>query len=222
MIQLAPLERDRGQSRGYLGLVLLAAVGLALGCLSVVAMPKAYAEATIIPQAGADPVVIDQAATTDITTVLTGGSAAHVSSDVPFKSEADGSFGDIVKYAGLIMPASSPADTLSWNVEVAAAARYDIAALVRANAGQKFRLAVSVSGGSPSSSTSVTAISTGVDDRLAAGQLSLPAGTSTIMLSRTGVVSGDATIRSIELLPGAKVTTYNAAVAAARAAATRR
>jgi len=215
MAQLARVGRDRGRLHG---LVLFIALALVLACL-MVAMPKAYSEATIIPQAGASPLVINQDATTDITTVLTGGSSAHASTDVSFKSGPDGSFGDIVKYLGLIMPESSPADILTWNVKVASTASYDVTALVRANAGQRFQVTVSEPGGSSLSSTVFSAISTGVDDRLAAGHLRLPAGFSTITLRRIGTVSGEAIVRSIELLPDSQLTAYDAAVAAARAAA---
>lgn len=207
----APTPRSGGPSdipdmtrRGVLRMLGGAAVGaVVLNSTLAVAGPATSASAASAGQAGPDPVVIDQSAVTDNVTVLMA-TAAGRSTNFTVETLGDSRKNFYVKSF------ATSSDYLTWNVQVASAGSYQAALLVRTQGAETFTLAVD---GTSSSVTFTT--STGWD-RVSAGALSLPAGTSTIRLTR-GTLNHDVDVKSVELIPSSQVAARNARIQAARA-----
>ena len=177
------------------------AAGLLDGGLGLASPQQAFAATTAVPQAGADPVVIDQTATTDNVTVLLATAAAMLSDMQVQGGDSRKNF-----YVDNFLTTS---DYLAWTVSVASGAAYQLSLLVDTDNGEEFTL--SVSGGS-----SVTFTAPSGWNRVAAGTLTLPTGTSTITLTRN-TVTHDVYVKSLELIESSAVAARTARVAAARA-----
>jgi hypothetical protein len=139
--------------------------------------------ASIVPQAGPNPIPINQTATTDNVQVLLA-TLAERTSDIQVVNPTEG------RKNFNIDNFLTTADYLAWTITVPTAANYQPTALIKFNNGQ--HLSLSVNG---SAATSFTA--DGQWDRLIGGTVSLPAGTSRLVLTRTGTLSGDASVKSL-------------------------
>ncbi|MBR7832123.1 alpha-L-fucosidase [Actinospica durhamensis] len=169
--------------------------------------PVAAYAATVVPQAGAVPFPITQGVTTDVTTVLLAASAAHTS-DMQMLDPTEG------RKNFYMEDFLTTSDYLSWQVSVTSTESFEIYACVDAQPSQQ--LTVTATGASSGTVTAATA-STTTWQRLPIGQLTLDAGTSTLTLTRTGTLSDDLYVKSLELIPASQLTSYQSAVAAARA-----
>lgn len=176
------------------------------GSSALIRPSAAYATPTVVPQSGTVPIVISQSATTDITTVLLATSASYTS-DLEVYDPTDGRK-NFYMYNFL-----ETADFLSWKVSVENEAVYEVYALVDAQPEQQ--LMVTVSGNS--STVTATTLNDATWQRLDMGQITLPAGTSTITLARTGALSGDLYVKSLELIEESQLSNYQTMVASARA-----
>lgn len=105
----------------------------------------------------------------------------------------------------------SGSEYLQWNVNAPAAANYRIFALITAGSGQRFELR------NTSTGLAVTFSTTGGWNKLDIGQLLLPAGTSSLRLTRIGTLSGQVQVKSLELIRESSYPAYLGRVAAARA-----
>ncbi|MFC5804095.1 hypothetical protein [Streptomyces formicae] len=161
--------------------------------------------ATFVPQAGPVPLPIDQSATTDNLTVLLGTSAAH-SSDMTVYGATEG------RKNFWIQNFVSGAGSLSWQVSVQAGDAYRVYALVNAQPGQQLTVAVS----GTSSSRTFTTANASTWQRIDAGTLTLPSGTSTITLTRN-TFTNDLYVKSLELVRESAVAARQQRIAAARA-----
>ena len=179
----------------------LATTGAVL--LPAVRAGSAFAATSVIPQAGSDPVVINQTATTDNITVLMATAAQYLSD-----MQVD-DIGDSRKntYIDNFLTSS---DYLAWTVSAASGDTYQVTVLMDTDAGEQ--LTVAVQGTSSSSTFSAPA----GWNRVSAGTLTLPTGTSTIVLSRN-TLAHDINVKSVELLRVSDVSAYNSRVTAARA-----
>lgn len=164
--------------------------------------PQAAFAATVVPQAGANPVVINQTATTDNITVLMATAAERLSDMAVVGGDSRKNF-----YVDNFLTSS---DYLAWRVSAANATSYQVSVLVDTSGGEQFTLAVA------GTSSSITFTPPAGWNRVVAGTLALPAGTSTIRLTRN-TLSHDVFVKSIELLATAGVSAYQQRVTAARA-----
>jgi hypothetical protein len=156
-----------------------------------------------IPQAGVNPILIDQTSATDNVQVLLATWAERTSDlAVQYPNEGRKNF--------WIYNFLTAADYVAWTVSVPAAAPYQVTTLLSAANGQQISL--TVNGGTP-----VQFTANGNWDRLTGGIVTLPAGIVRLVLRRTGDLSGDVKLKSLELLRASDVDAYNARVAAARA-----
>jgi hypothetical protein len=161
------------------------------------------AYATIVSQAGPNPIPIEQTSTTDTVQVLLA-TLAERTSDIQVVNSAEGRKNfNIDKFL-------TAADYLAWTITVPSGANYQPTALINAANGQK--LSLSVNG-----AAAATFTADGQWDRLVGGTVFLPAGTSRLVLTRTGTLSGDANVKSLELLESSAVNAYNSRVTAERA-----
>lgn len=183
-----------------------AAGAVILNAGSSLLRPGAAYATTVVPQSGTVPIAINQAATTDITTVLLATTASYTS-DLEVYDPTDGRK-NFYLYNFL-----ETSDYLSWQVSVGTEAAFEAYALVDAQPGQQLKVAVS----GTSSSVTATTLNASTWQKLDMGQITLPAGTSTITLTRTGTLNGDLYVKSLELIPSAQLSAYQSAVAAARA-----
>jgi hypothetical protein len=159
--------------------------------------------ASIVPQAGANPIPINQTSITDNVQVLLA-TLAERTSDIQVVNPTEG------RKNFNIDNFLTAADYLAWTITVPTGANYQPTALMSANNGQ--HLSLSVNG---SAATSFTA--DGQWDRLVGGTVFLPAGTNRLVLTRTGTLSGDVSVKSLELLESSAVSAYNSRVTADRA-----
>ncbi|MEZ0070171.1 hypothetical protein ABIA32_006223 [Streptacidiphilus sp. MAP12-20] len=182
---------------------LLAALLVLIGLLTLPTVPASAT--TVVPQAGVNPIPLDQTSTTDNVQVLLGTLAEHPS-DITVADPTEG------RKNFYIQNFLTSSDYLTWTVSVPAGADYQATALLKSSAtGQQ--LAISVNGAAPTTfTTNATSF-----NRYAAGTIHLPAGTDRIVLTRTGTLSGDIAIKSLELLRSSDVTAYNQRVTTARA-----
>jgi hypothetical protein len=181
-------------------------ISAALATTGAVLLPAARASsafaASVIPQSGADPVVINQAATTDNVTVLMATAAQYLSDMQVVGGDSRKNF-----YVDNFLTSS---DYLAWTVSAAAGDTYQVTALVNTSAGEQLTVAIQ---GTSSSSTFTAPAGW---NRVSAGTVTLPTGTSTIVLSRD-TLAHDIYVKSIELLRVSDVSAYNSRVSAARA-----
>src|ERR1700733_2563180 len=151
-------------------------ISAALATTGAVLLPAVRAgsafAASVIPQSGADPVVINQAATTDNVTVLMATAAQHLSDMQVVGGDSRKNF-----YVDNFLTSS---DYLAWTVSVTAGDTYQVTALVNTSAGEQLTVAIQ---GTSSSSTFTAPAGW---NRVSAGTLTLPTGTSTILLSEAG------------------------------------
>ena len=185
------------------GAVLLETAGAAL-------VPGVAAATTVVPQSGTVPYPVTQGATTDITTVLLAASASYTS-DMQVYDSTDG------RKNWYIEDFLSTSDYLSWQVSVATTDTFEIYALVDAQPSQQLTVTVTEAS---SGSLDATTSSTATWQRLDMGHVTLNAGTSTLTLTRTGTLSDDLYVKSLELMPTSQISSYQSAVAAARAGTT--
>ncbi|MEV4511672.1 hypothetical protein AB0K00_22175 [Dactylosporangium sp. NPDC049525] len=164
------------------------------------------AAAATVAQVGPNPIVITPGTGSDDLVVLMA-SAAERTSTITVHNE-----GDVAKNLH-VEHFTTAADYLAWTVSVPAAASYRFAVLVNASAGQQFRLAVR------GTSTAVPFTTAGGWLKIDVGALALPAGASTVELRRTGTISGDAQVKSVELIRSVDYAAYQARIASRRAAA---
>jgi hypothetical protein len=185
---------------------LITATTTTLLTAAALTVPTPAQAGTLVPQVGPNPIVITPGTGRDDLVVLPA-TAAERDSDIQVHQD-----GDIAKnwYVGNFLNTSV---YVAWHVNVPAAASYRISALLNAGSGQQFRLTVR------GTSTSSTFTATGGWNKIDTGTLALPAGTSTIELRRIGSPSGDAQVKSIELIRASDFAAYQQRVAAARAAA---
>ena len=170
--------------------------GVFLGCI-----PSAYA--SIVPQAGPNPIPINQTSTTDNVQVLLA-TLAERTSDIQVVDPTEG------RKNFNIDNFLTSTDYLAWTVTVPSAASYQPTALIAANSGQQ--LILSVNG-----TAAATFAADGQWDRLVGGTINLPAGTNRLVLTRTGTLGGDVSVKSLELLESSAVSAYNSRVTTARA-----
>jgi hypothetical protein len=189
--------------RGALRMLGGAALGATLlnGGIGLIAPSAAFA-ATGVPQSGPNPVVIDQTATTDNVTVLLATAAARMSDMAVMGGDARKNF-----YVDSFLTSS---DYLSWTVSVAHADTYQMSLLVDTSSGENFTLSVN------GTTSSVSFTAPGGWNRVVAGTLALPAGTSTITLTRT-TLTHDVDVKSLELVRSGDVSARNTRIASARA-----
>jgi hypothetical protein len=174
---------------------------LLIGAAFLSCTPLTYA--SIVPQAGPDPIAINQTSTTDNVQVLLA-TLAERTSDIQVVDPTEG------RKNFNIDNFQTTADYLAWTVTVPSAANYQPTALIAANSGQK--LSLSVNG-----TAAATFTADGQWDRLVGGSINLSAGTNRLVLTRTGTLSGDVSVKSLELLESSAVSAYNSRVTAARA-----
>lgn len=178
-------------------------VALTSTLIAAVASPAA---AATIAQVGPNPIVITPGTGSDDLVVLMASAAERTSTINVWGN------GDPAKNFH-VQNFTATSDYLAWTVSVPAAASYRFAALLNASSGQQFTLTVR------GRSTSVSFTTAGGWLKIDAGSLALPAGASTIELRRTGTLSGDAQVKSLELLRDSDNAAYQARVATRRAAA---
>jgi hypothetical protein len=159
--------------------------------------------ASIVSQAGPNPIPIDQTSTIDNVQVLLA-TLAERTSDIAVVNPTEG------RKNFNIDNFLNAADYLAWTITVPTGANYQATALINAASGQ--HLSLSVNGAAAASFTA-----DGQWDRLVGGTVFLPAGSSRLVLTRTGSLSGDASVKSLELLESSAVSAYNSRVSADRA-----
>src|SRR3984957_14708869 len=164
-------------------------------------MHSAYA--SIVPQAGPNPIPINQTSTTDNVQVLLA-TLAERTSDIQVVNPTEG------RKNFNIDNFLTSTDYLAWTITVPTGANYQPTALIAANNGQ--HLSLSVNG-----AAAATFTADGQWDRLIGGAIALAAGTNRLVLTRTGTLSGDVSVKSLELLESSAVSAYNSRVTAARA-----
>ena len=146
--------------------------------------------------------VVNQTTTTDNITVLMAAAAERLSDMSVMGGDSRKNW--------WVQTFETSSDYLAWTVSVATSAAYQITVLASANSGEQFNLSVK------GTTSSVNFTAPGGWNRTVAGTVTLPAGTSTIVLKRN-TLSGDVDVKSIELLRSSDVAAYNARVVAARA-----
>lgn len=176
---------------------------------TALALNTTPAWAATVPQAGPNPVPMASGTATDADLTVLMGTAAERNDTVTVYAN-----GDIAKN-WYVQNFRTATDVLAWTVSAPAAGSYRITALLNVAAGQQFTVRLR------STATSRTFTALGGWQRVDAGTLALPAGTSTIELVRTGTLSGDAQVKSLEVLLDADHTARQQRVTAARAAADR-
>jgi len=171
--------------------------------MAVCALHALSAEATVVAQAGANPIAIDQTATTDNVQVLLATLAERNST----ASVANPTEGRKNFYIQNFMTSS---DYLAWTIALPATASYQPTLFFNASSGQQFNLSVN-------GNVVATITASGGWQRQTASNINLPAGNDVIKLTRIGTLSGDAQIKSVELLRASDLAAYNARVTTARA-----
>lgn len=148
--------------------------------------------ATIIAQAGDNPLVFDQNATTDNITYLVAQAAEHP---------------DTVTIAGpggakgkAILDFDDTADYLAWHVSLAQGANYHVDMLVDPSGTETFELSVGAN--------SLTFTSPAGIRKLDAGTIYIPAGESTITLTKTANNGVTSTIKALELVESSEYAAY--------------
>ncbi|WP_323123563.1 alpha-L-fucosidase [Burkholderia alba] len=170
--------------------------------LVAIACATAFGAHAQVSQSGPNPVALTSGAPSDVTQVLMGMAAARASDMSVNTPDPRKNF--------WIQNFLTSADYLSWTVNSPAAATYHVFALLNANAGQGFTITDDKNAAKAGFSAS------GYWDRISVGTLTLPAGTSTIKLQRSGTLTGDAQVKSLELISDADYTAYLGRVAKAR------
>lgn len=189
---------------GFLALIALTA--------SLLTSANAASAASDLPQGG--PAELPLSTVTDVDgQVVLGANRAARSSD--FTMGAPGWPFD------LYMSGWTRADQhFTWTVTQPAARTYRVQSLMAAPQGQQFQLTVrsgDASGPVLSTTPVTTTMAEGRWDRRLIGDVALPAGTSSITLTRTGSLSGTASLKALEMFPSSEYSAYQADVAAARA-----
>lgn len=162
---------------------------------------------TVVPQAGPVPVVIDQSATIDDLTVLLGTAAAHPS-DMVIQNPGEGRKNFWIYNFG-------SSDYLSWQVSVASGDVYRAYALVQSQTNQQ--LTITVAGTSSTSTGATDANQASAWQKVDLGSVTLPAGSSTLTLTRTGTLYGDINVKSVEVVRQSDIPARQSRIAAARA-----
>ncbi|MFC5220671.1 alpha-L-fucosidase [Streptomyces coerulescens] len=192
---MTPLSR-----RQFVGIGASATAG------ALLALDASPAFAATVPQAGPVPVVLETGTGTDADLTVLMAAAAERSDalSVYVADPAKNFWVDNFRTAD---------DFLAWTVSAPAVGTYRVTVLLSAAAGQQFKVAVR--GGGPSFTFTAAAGWQRVD----VGTLVLPKGASTIELTRTGTLSGDVRVKSLEVLLDADEAPRRQRIAAARAAA---
>ncbi|MFE2873847.1 alpha-L-fucosidase [Embleya sp. NPDC059259] len=157
-----------------------------------------------VPQAGQVPLPVDQKAVKDNVTTLMGTAAERTPSMSVFAPDTRKNF--------WVENFKTSDDYLAWTVTVPKGDVYRITGMLNAAPGQTFRVGVR---GSAAATGFVQP--GGGWARVDAGKLTLPSGTSTIVLDRTGTLAGDAQVKSLELVREKDRPAREARIAAARA-----
>jgi hypothetical protein len=176
---------------------------LCILCAFAFATTNVLLAQSIVAQAGPTPISIDQTSTTDNIQVLMASLAQHPS-DITVYGATDGRKNFYVQYF------TNVSDYLTWSVSVPATASYQPTIYFYTTAGQQFNLSVN-------GNVVVSFTATGGWQRQIVSSIDLPAGIDRITLTRTGTLSGDANVKSIELLRASNVAAYNSRVVAAKA-----
>jgi hypothetical protein len=156
---------------------------------------------TNIPQAGANPIVFNQTATTDNLIYLMAAGSEHNSSltidnyGAPKHAWVNNFFGRTTDY-------------MQWTVNLPAAAVYHVDMLLSNNTNTPLRLSVVSTGATLNFTTNNFGW-----DKLDAGTISLPAGTSTIKLIGTAGSAHGMTIKSLELMRNSDLAAYQSRIA---------
>jgi hypothetical protein len=182
-----------------------------------IAACRAHAQ---VAQSGSNPIVLRPGAPIDDVQVLMATAAARSADITVFAPDTRKNF--------YIQNFQSGTDYLKWTVAAPAAATYRVFALVNAAQGQQFKVLATGSPSVSKPATAETPASigtaatlswgagkgtvplvgpsfatfaaTGNWDKIAVGAITLPAGTSTITLTRTGTLANDAQVKSLELI----------------------
>jgi hypothetical protein len=155
-----------------------------------------------VSQSGPNPIALTSGTATDVVQVLMGTAAARASDMSAYTPDTRKNF--------WVQSFKTSSDYLSWTVSSSFATTYHVFALVNATAGQGFV----VSNDKTAAQASFAA--SGYWDRVSVGTLALPVGTSTITLQRSGTLSGDAQVKSLELISDADYAAYLGRVSKAR------
>lgn len=192
--------------RAVLGLAAAAALAAATP-LTAHAAPLTSDAAALadVPQAGPDPVPLTSGTGGDADLAVLMGTAAARTDGITAYSN-----GDIAKN-WYVQNFTAPSARLSWNVSAPSAGGFRVTALINATAGQQFAVTVRATG------AFVTLTAPGGWQRVDAGVLSLPAGASTLDLTRLGT-TGDVQVKSLELIRDTDHTARQQRITAARAA----
>lgn len=172
------------------------------GCILIAVSAKAIAQ-TIVPQAAPVPILLTPGAKTDDLQVLLATAAQHPSTSTTALFPPN-------KNGYVVCPGSG--DYLQWDVSAPAAANYHAVALINASYGQRFYLTNLTTG----ASVYFSAINNGWD-KIDLGSIALPSGTSTLKLTRYGMISGSIQVKSVELLRESDYSAYLQRRASARA-----
>jgi hypothetical protein len=167
--------------------------------------------ATVAPQVGSVPIVLnpDPVPMQDNVQVLLASLSEHFSTMTENNSD-DGRKNFWLENTGTPQTGSD-ADYVAWSVSAPATAAYQVVALLNAPGGQQFALQVNDGPG-----TTLTLDAKGGWDKYLVGNVTLKAGSNRISLTRTGTLSGQFQIKSLELLRASDVAAYNARVSSVR------
>jgi hypothetical protein len=160
---------------------------------------------TVVPQAGPNPIVLDQTAVTDNLTVLMAAASEHNSGLKQLYSGA----GVYPKHFWFTN--WNDKDYLKWTISAPAEADYHV--YVKLSSGAAVPLRLSVEGRSTSLAFTTRTIGW---DRLDAGVIRIPAGTSKLALLRNNTDSNNVSILSMELIRERDRAAYEKRVTAFR------
>jgi hypothetical protein len=155
-----------------------------------------------VSQSGPNPIALARHGSTDVVQVLMGTAAARASDMSAYTPDTRKNF--------WVDGFKTSSDYLSWTVSSSSPTKYHVFALINATAGQGFV----VSNDKTAAQASFAA--SGYWDRISVGTMKLPAGTSTITLKRSGALTGDAQVKSLELISDDEYAAYRHRVSKAR------
>jgi len=158
---------------------------------------------TNVAQAGPNPIVFDQTATTDNMIPLMAAAAEHTSDVTVYNLGFPKHFW-MTNFANVN-------DYLKWNVSLAAGADYHIWALLNVSAAVP--LEFTIEGTQTKLDKTTRTIGW---DKLDCGTITIPTGTSKLVLKRNSTVSGSIDIKSLELVRESDNAAYQARIAASK------
>lgn len=191
------------------GVAVLALIALTASLLT---SANAASAASDLPQGGPAEIPISSVTDVDGQVVLGANRSARSS---------DFTFGAPNWPFDLYMSGWTRADQhFTWTVNQPTAVTYRVQALMAATQGQQFQLTVrsgNATGPVLSTTTVATTMGGGQWDRRLIGDVTLPAGASSITLTRIGSLSGTASLKALEMFPSSGYSAYQARVTASRA-----